>query len=131
VNGTLHALDRRTGELVWKRKLRDAVFPLDQPREAPCLVLNYWQYRVAAGQPADAPPVVHGVLRCLDKRSGQDVYYESRPDLHVYYALETNLEQKWVELRLATHSVRLDFSQPGPPLPAWDGEEAIVPQRPK
>jgi hypothetical protein len=128
VNGTLHALDRRRGELIWKRRLRDAVFPLDQPREAPFLVLNYWQYRPVAGQPADAAPAVQGVLRCLDRLTGEDRYYDSRPDLHVYYALETNLEQNWVELRLATHSVRLDFTETGAPLPAWDGDLPMGPE---
>ena len=126
VNGTLHAWSRRTGESLWSRRLVDVVFPLEQVRMSPFLVLAYWQFR--PGLPIDAEPIIDGVLRCLDKRTGRDIYLERNPNLNVHNALELNAERGWVDLHAGTQSVRFDYTREGPPLP--EVEEAPTPPAP-
>ena len=108
VNGPLYAFDRRTGILLWKADLADALFPLDQPKEAPLLVLDY----ARAETDAVGSDKVLDVIRCLDKRTGRiDYQHEMAASGLSPWILETDVDQKRITLRITEQTVRFEYSE--------------------
>lgn len=111
VQGTLHAIDRRSGEVAWKRPLADVVFPLEQPRGAPIFVLNYRTLANGITEPSK-PPVpgeMEGVLHVIDRRTGYDVYREQSPNLSPAFTVEINLEQQSLDIHGEQQRLRLEY----------------------
>jgi hypothetical protein len=111
VNGSLFALRRTTGALLWRTRLRDSAFALDQPKDAPVLVLSYWKPDPDASSEVDVSRrPVQSVVRCLDKRTG-DVVFElaevNRND--VYHSLACNIDEQWIDLHLPRRTVRFRY----------------------
>lgn len=111
VHGTLHAIDRRAGQLAWKRPLEDAIFPLDQPHGAPIFVLNYRTLAASIAEPSK-PPVpgeIEGLLHILDRRTGQDLYREQSAKLSPASTVEINLEHRSLDIHGEQERVRLEY----------------------
>ena len=105
LHGPLYGLDRATGKLLWRTQLEDAAFALDQPKESPFLVLNY--QTLAETNAGNSPSV--GVVRCLDKNTGDELYRRTGPISGVYHALEANPPEKRVDIHFKAETIRLDF----------------------
>lgn len=111
VHGTLHAIDRRTGTVSWKRTLEDVIFPLEQPHGAPIFMLNYRTLAMGVSEPSK-PPVpgeMEGVLHVLDRRTGEDVYREQSPNLSPAFTVEINLEQHSLDIHGEQMRLRLEY----------------------
>lgn len=111
VHGTLHAIDRRTGEITWKRNLDDVSFPLDQPRGAPIFVLNYRTLAAGITEPSKppAPGEMEGILQVIDRRTGLDLHREQSVNLAPEFTVETNLENRSLDLHGVTQRVRFEY----------------------
>lgn len=111
VKGTLHALDRRSGDIVWKRLLDDTTIPLDQSRGAPIFVLNFRTLAPGIKEPSNppAPGQTEGVLRVLDRRSGLDLYNEQSANLAPDFTVEINLENHSLDIHGVTERLRFEY----------------------
>jgi len=109
VNGPLFAFDRGSGRLLWQIDLRDAAFRLDQPREAPFLILNY---RRATGD-GDRPTDASFITRCLDRRTGRDLLMDEQPRAVGlgYQTIEARPDDKAIDLVLPNKTLRLQYSR--------------------
>ena len=111
VQGTLHAIDRKAGQVGWKRTLEDAIFPLDQPRGAPIFMLNYRTLAPGIREPSK-PPLpgeTEGVLQVIDRRTGQDLYREQSANLSPAFTVEINQEHHSVDIHGEQERLRLEF----------------------
>lgn len=111
VKGTLHAIDRRTGEIAWKRVMEDSSFPLDQPRGAPVFVLNYRTLAAGVMEPANPPAAgqTEGVLQVLDRRTGLDLYREQSANLAPEFTVEINPENRSLDIHGVTERLRFEY----------------------
>ena len=112
VHGTLHAIDRRSGKVAWKRPLADVIFPLEQPRGAPIFLLNYRTLAAGITEPSK-PPVageMEGVLHVIDRRTGEDVYREQSANLSPAFTVEINLEQQSLDINGEQQRLRLEYT---------------------
>ncbi|MDB5385080.1 MAG: hypothetical protein JWM11_726, partial [Planctomycetaceae bacterium] len=113
VQGTLHGIDRKTGQVAWKRKLEDTFVALDQPRSAPVFVFNY-QTLAPQVKELSSPPAageVEGILQVLDRRTGEDIYWERDAKLAPDVTVELNLESRWLDIHGVAQRVRLEYPQ--------------------
>lgn len=106
VNGWLHAFDRRSLRLLWTIPTRNLPLAIDQPREAPFLVLSYRRPSddSADGQSPD------GVLHLIDKRTGKEVLYDVGNTQNVHAALEPDPLQQRIDLLTPKRRIRLDYA---------------------
>lgn len=111
VHGTLHAIDRRTGQIAWKRSLDDVSFPLDQPRGAPIFVLNYRTLAAGIAEPSKPPAAgeTAGILQVIDRRTGLDVYRDQSVNLAPEFTVETNIEDRSLDLHGVTERLRFEY----------------------
>lgn len=105
VNGVLAAFDLPTGRLAWTSELNDAALRLEQPADAPLLLLDYWQ--IEPGKKTGAR--VDGILECLDSRTGETIYREQRPRRNSQLTVATYRDQGLVELNMPDRSIRLTW----------------------
>lgn len=107
VNGPLYGFDRQTGAMLWKTRLTDAFFTLDQPKQPPLLIIDDVH---PTGEQADGGRL--SAIRCLDKRTGEQVYRFESASAHgePSYFLETDIDGEWVELQTPTRAVRFDYA---------------------
>jgi outer membrane protein assembly factor BamB len=106
LNGWLHAFDRRTLRLLWTIPTKNLPLAIDQPQDAPFLLLTYKRPSddSADGQASD------GVLHLIDKRTGQEVMYEAGPAQNVYVTLEPDPLQQRIDLLTPKRRLRLDYA---------------------
>jgi len=107
-NGTVYGLDPQTFELKWTIALDRSVFPLDQPRDIPLLVINDAVLRV--------PELREDRIRCFDKRTGRQVGKELRGDLvgSTGLVVERSQQDGWVEVRTSKAIFRFEFPAASP-----------------
>lgn len=104
LTGTLLALDSHTGKLLWQRQLDGVRLALDQPRNAPFLVLSYERKR------AGADAGFHSILQVLDRRTGVDLRTHRSGETEERFVIEPNAAQNRASIRFARRSIRLDFA---------------------
>lgn len=113
VHGTLHAIDRKTGQVTWRRKLEDTFVALDQQHGSPVLVFNYQTLAPSVKEPS-TPPVageLEGVIHVIDRRTGEDVYWERDSKLTPDVTVELNTEGRWLDLHGVAQRIRVEFPQ--------------------
>ncbi len=111
VHGSLHAIDRRSKQVTWKRVLEDVIFPLEQPHGAPIFLLNYRTLAAGITEPSK-PPVpgeMEGVLHVIDRRTGEDIYREQSANLSPAFTVEINLEQQSLDIHGEQQRIRLEY----------------------
>jgi outer membrane protein assembly factor BamB len=104
LTGTLLALDSRTGELLWQRRLAGVRLALDQPKNSPFLVLSYERKR--AGENAG----FESILQILDRRTGVDLRTRRGGEHEDRFVIEPNVTQNRASIRFARRSIRLDYA---------------------
>ncbi|MBC7818541.1 MAG: hypothetical protein IAG10_16765, partial [Planctomycetaceae bacterium] len=106
VNGWLHAFDRRSLRLLWTIPTKNLPLAIDQPSDAPFLLLTYKRPSDDStdGQSPD------GVLHLIDKRTGKEVLYEVGNQQNVYLALEPDPLQQRIDLLTPKRRIRLDYA---------------------
>jgi outer membrane protein assembly factor BamB len=111
VHGTLHAIDRKTAKVTWKRKLEETVIAQDQPRGAPVFVFNFQTLAPNIKEPSSPPAAgeLESVLHVLDRRTGVDAYYERSGKLAPDATLELNMDDHWLDIHGVTQRVRLEY----------------------
>lgn len=106
VTGQLLAIDSLTGGLLWQRSVEGIRFLLDQPKNAPCIVLSY---RRSHSTDHNA---MNSVLHVLDRRTGEDILNRRSSGTAFDFTIEPHADQNRVSLRMARKSIRLTFSPP-------------------
>ena len=106
LNGWLHTFDRRSLRLLWTIPTKNLPMALDQPSDAPFLLLTYKRPSDDStdGQSTD------GVLHLIDKRSGKEVLYEAGNHQTVYVSLEPDPLQQRIDLLTPKRRIRLDYA---------------------
>ena len=106
LNGWLHAFDRRTLRLLWTIPTKNLPLAIDQPSDAPFLLLTYKRPSDDStdGQNSD------GVLHLIDKRTGKEVLYEAGLQQTVYVSLEPDPLQHHIDLLTPKRRIRLDYA---------------------
>ena len=107
LNGWLHAFDRRSLRLLWTIPTKNLPMAIDQPSDAPFLLLTYKRPSDDStdGQNPD------GVLHLIDKRNGKEVLYEAGNQQNVYVALEPDPLQQRIDLLTPKRRIRLDYAE--------------------
>lgn len=110
VDGTLLSFDRRSGELQWTLELSNAAFQLDQPSEAPFLVLNY--RRVPPSMQEKDRPVPNIVTRLIDKRTGREILRDEQPKGSGYgyrATLDVRPDDRAIDVKLRNKTVTIQY----------------------
>lgn len=100
-SGTLHAFDRRTGETLWQTGWDHWALPLEQPATGPVLVLFH---REKIGDDKK-----RSVLRCLEKRTGREVFSAPSPELYEALRWEGSANQNEFEIQAIQTTIRLKY----------------------
>jgi hypothetical protein len=107
MNGPLCGFDRRTGALLWQTALRDMAFALDQPKDAPFLLLDALRIVTRPDETEDTAATLH----ILDKRTGGQIFEHTST---VYFGapmVEANLDDKWIDLKLLEQTTRFEYGR--------------------
>ncbi|MFO0917312.1 MAG: PQQ-binding-like beta-propeller repeat protein [Planctomycetaceae bacterium] len=104
MRGPLYAIDRATRQIVWRSDLTGEPWLLDQPPAAPVLVQAFKRPPLVPGQ-----GIGEGVLRVLDKRTGQELLTHRDLNLTPYVAVDVDPDLKRVSLKTERLSLRLDY----------------------
>lgn len=111
IDGGILAIDRESSSLRWVRELRQAPFPLDQPRGVGVLV------RTAAGRKDSDAAVTTGLVELIDRTNGQTVWQADLGTALPYSLLErlpSSAGPGW-QLRLPNRTYRFpDLSDDHP-----------------
>lgn len=121
----IYAFDRSTGKPQWPipAQLSRYSLPLDQPADSPLLV--FFRNSSAGGSRGGATLE----LLCIDKRTGREMYRQSRLSQTTNYRLEARPEENRVVLNLTRHQFTFDFTTE--PLPPELPVQRADPPRPK
>ncbi len=106
LNGSLYAFDARSLRLLWTIPAKNLPLAIDQPPDAPFLVLTYKRPSDDStdGQSPD------GVLHLIDKRTGKEILYEAGSPQSVYVTLEPDPLQQRIDLLTPKRRIRLDYN---------------------
>ncbi|MCA9069151.1 MAG: PQQ-binding-like beta-propeller repeat protein, partial [Planctomycetaceae bacterium] len=99
--GTLHAFNRRTGKAVWHTGWDHWALSLEQPATGPVLVLFH---REKAGNDKK-----RSVLRCLEKRTGREIFSGRFPETDEPPRWEENANQQEFEIQAFQTTLRLRY----------------------
>ncbi len=107
-NGVVVGLDPESFVTRWTLPLERSVFPLDQPRDLPLLVIADAVLKGANGIDFE-----EGRVRCFDKRKGRQI----GPDLmtgsaHTGMTIERSQREGWIDIRTKSSIHRFDFESP-------------------
>lgn len=109
VTGQLITLNALTGDLQWQRSVEGIRFLLDQPRNAPCLILSYQRARRPDNSTMDS------VLHILDRRTGEDILNRRSSGTAFDFTIEPHADQNRLSIRMARKSIRLTFAPQSTP----------------
>jgi outer membrane protein assembly factor BamB len=104
VTGQLVAVDSQTGELKWQRTVEQIRFLIDQPKNAPCVVLSYRRSRSAG---TDA---MESVLHVIHRETGDDILMRRGVSSASNFTFEPHADQNRLSIRMARQSIRLTFA---------------------
>jgi|GEM_PF-6592474 len=118
MSGTLVTLHRNTQRVLWQRPLEREPFSADQPRAVPVLMQNF------KNPPADlqSGQLTDGVVRLINKTTGEVLLEHRGPDLMGYAALSADRPRGVIHLALERELIQLWYA-PRPPAPALPDEE--------
>ena len=114
VHGTLHAIDRKTGQVAWRKKMEETFVAQDQPRGAPIFLFNYQTLAPNVKEPATPPNAgeLEGVIHVVERRTGEDVYFERDAKLAPDFTVELNTEDHWMDIHGVTERIRVEYPRP-------------------
>ena len=104
VTGQLVAIDSATASLKWQHPVDRIQFLLDQPKNAPCLVLSYRRSRSPGDDATDS------VLHVINKETGEDVLNRRGASSASEFTFEPHADQHRLSIRMARRSIRLTFA---------------------
>lgn len=113
VTGPLVAVDRDTLTVRWQRPLQAEPFASEQPKSPPVLMQVYKQ----PPEDLQAGQITDGIVRLIDKETGQLVFEHRSPDLVGYAAMSADAVSGVVHLALERDTFHLWY-RPRPPAPA-------------
>jgi hypothetical protein len=117
-NGMVYGFDPDSLELKWSIPLEKSVFPLDQPRDLPLLVI--WDAVIAAPTAEQLKRVERDVqgtydlredrIRCFDKRTGRQVGGDLKGEYvgSTGIVIERSQQAGWVDVRTAKGIYRFE-----------------------
>ena len=109
VTGQLVAIDSATARLKWQRPVDRIQFQLDQPKNAPCLVLSYRRSRSPDDEATDS------VLHIINRATGEDIQTRRGASSAFDFTFEPHADQNRFSIRMARRSIRLTFApEPSP-----------------
>jgi outer membrane protein assembly factor BamB len=109
VTGQLVAIDAATAQLKWQRPVDRIQFLLDQPKNAPCLVLSYRRSRSPGAEATDS------VLHIINRETGEDILTRRGASAAFDFTFEPHADQNRFSIRMARRSIRLTFApEPAP-----------------
>lgn len=104
VTGQLVAIDSVSAALKWQRPVDRIRFLLDQPKNAPCLVLDYRR-----SQSSDIP-ATESVLHVINRETGEDILNRRNSSSASAFTFEPHADQQRLSIRMARKSIRLTFA---------------------
>lgn len=109
VSGEVHAFDRRTRTLLWKKKVTNRQLVVDYFEQSPVLTFNTRKY-VNNGM------ISHALMSFLaiDKRTGRQLIDVEIPSNQYYGSFSVNLSDRYVEFRTYNQRLRLVAVKDGP-----------------
>lgn len=108
IHGPMVAIDRHSRQILWRRDLEEEPFPMEQSRAGPLLV-SAWKL-----PPGRDPAIAggEGILRCVDKRTGELLHEIRDPHLQGYHTVWPRPESHAVEVRLQNRLIYFEFGKP-------------------
>jgi hypothetical protein len=106
VNGWMHAIARETGRHLWQQRLDNVGLILDQPRHVPLLVTSY---TVVEQQNRNT-----GVLKCLDRRTGEMLYEYSSQAPYIYHTVQCDAPNRRIEVVTQDKIIRFQYTPQDP-----------------
>ncbi|MGZ0171388.1 MAG: outer membrane protein assembly factor BamB family protein [Planctomycetales bacterium] len=103
VTGHLLAIDARTAALKWQRPVDRIQFLLDQPKNAPCIVLSYRRSRSSGTEAFES------VLHVINRETGEDILKRHGTGSASAFTFEPHADQHRLSIRMARKSIRLTF----------------------
>lgn len=99
VSGTLTAIERTSGNVLWSHELLESAVLLDQPHSVPFLMLM-------------SSPMNRGgtLLELLDSRNGQEIFRRHTAAREGLPLIRPNSPQPWITLRSSNREVRIDYA---------------------
>ena len=99
VNGTLTAIERASGNVLWSHEVLESAVLLDQPHSVPFLMLM-------------SSPTNRGgtLLELLDSRNGQEIFRRHSAAREGLPLIRPNSPQPWISLRSSNREVRIDYA---------------------
>jgi outer membrane protein assembly factor BamB len=104
VTGHLLAIDARTAALKWQRPVDRIQFQLDQPKNAPCIVLSYRRSRSSDTEAFES------VLHVINRETGDDILNRRGTGSTSAFTFEPHADQHRLSIRMARKSIRLTFA---------------------
>jgi hypothetical protein len=104
VTGQLLAIDARTATLKWQRPVDRIQFLLDQPKNAPCIVLSYRRSRSSGTESLES------VLHVINRETGEDILNRRGTGSASAFTFEPHADQHRLSIRMARKSIRLTFA---------------------
>jgi len=104
VTGQLVAIDALTAKLKWQRTVNGIRFQLDQPKNAPCIVLSYQRARGSDMESTES------VLHVINRESGEDILNRRGASSPSDFTFEPHADQHRLSIRMARKSIRLTFA---------------------
>ena len=103
VTGQLLAIDAIAGRLLWQHTVDRIRFLLDQPKNAPCVVLNYRHLQ------SRETGVMESVLHVMNRETGADILNRRDSGSVAPFTFEPHADQNRLSIRLARKSIRITF----------------------
>jgi outer membrane protein assembly factor BamB len=104
LTGQLVAIDAVSATLKWQRPVDRIRFLLDQPKNAPCLVLNYRRSR------SSGTAAMESVLHVINRETGEDILNRRNSSSASAFTFEPHADQHRLSIRMARKSIRLTFA---------------------
>lgn len=106
INGWLLTFDRRSLKLLWSQEAKNLPLALEQPQDAPFLLLSYKQPEAGVTQSQTPDAVLH----LIDKRSGKELFREVVSLSEVAVNLEPDAVQNRIDLLTPKRRLRVEFA---------------------
>lgn len=107
LNGTLVAISRLDGRLLWQRHVRDSQLPLIQHGTIPVLVFAWTEQST---RPA-GNRIVETIYHLIDKRTGETILNDRAVGSHATFLINPDPARRRVEIQSNRRTYRVDFTE--------------------
>ena len=108
INGHAYALNRQSGEVIWKTVIDNQAFNLNQPDSVPILL---FASRTVLTTPRGFDPASREFhILVLDKRNGRELYKSTEPSSVNAFQIDPDPKDKTIDINFYVWKLRLKFT---------------------